>query len=126
MVTGSVLGARLGDRGHLVRPGWRVTVGAWGAARRGAGPDGCRPAAGAAGAAALPGGRLRRVPGGHPQPDGGRRRRGARRAARARVRAAAVPALPGGIGWTAAGGRVLRRHRIAALGVRHPRRPVAG
>ncbi|MEV4840449.1 MFS transporter [Nonomuraea sp. NPDC049486] len=30
MVTGSVLGARLGDRGHLVRPGWRVTVGAWG------------------------------------------------------------------------------------------------
>ncbi|MGI5271779.1 MFS transporter [Nonomuraea sp. CA-218870] len=30
MVAGSVLGARLGDRGHLVRPGWRVTVGAWG------------------------------------------------------------------------------------------------
>ncbi|MFC4122835.1 MFS transporter [Nonomuraea zeae] len=30
MVAGSVLGARLGDKGHLVRPGWRVSVGSWG------------------------------------------------------------------------------------------------
>ncbi|MDA0638631.1 MFS transporter, partial [Nonomuraea sp. MCN248] len=30
IMAGSIIGARLGDKGHLVRPGWRVTLGAWG------------------------------------------------------------------------------------------------